>query len=113
MVAERSRWRGGSGASREHCDCPRSEGDFGGESGGAVNLVPCAPAPTSLYIAGHRGPPTIERLGAPDQGANRSGPDGPLSPLGGEINLTFSPLISTFIFNLILSSLFVSSHIGT
>ena len=76
------------GASREHYANPRSEGDLGGESGGAVNLVPCAPSPTSLYITGHRGSPTIERLGAPDQGANRSGPDGPLSPLGGEINLT-------------------------
>ena len=67
---------------------PRSEGDFGGETGGTVNLVPCAPVPTFLYIAGHRGPPTIRGLGAPDQGANRSGSDGPLGPLGGEINLT-------------------------
>ena len=39
------------GASREHCANPRSEGDLGGESGGAVNLVPCAPAPTTLFIA--------------------------------------------------------------
>ena len=94
MIAEGSRWRGGSGASREHCDCPRSEGDIGGESGGAVNLVPCAPAPTSLYIAGHRGPPTIRGLGAPDQGAGQ----GARRAVGldrYEINLTASALMQS------------------
>jgi len=36
-----------------------------------VNLVPCAPAPTSLFMALCDGdPPTMERLGAPDQGAD-------------------------------------------
>uniref|UniRef100_A0ACD5TH92 Uncharacterized protein n=1 Tax=Avena sativa TaxID=4498 RepID=A0ACD5TH92_AVESA len=44
----------------------------GGESGGATNLIVCAPVPTSLYILRcHRGPPTLTWLGAPDQGANR------------------------------------------
>ena len=72
---------GGGGASREHCVNPRSVGDVGGETGGAVNLVLRAPAPTSLYSAGHRGPPTMRRLGAPDQGTDqRSG--GSLDPHG-------------------------------
>ena len=36
-----------------------------------VNLVPCAPAPTSFFMAlCDGGPPTMERLGAPDQGAD-------------------------------------------
>ena len=36
-----------------------------------VNLVPCAPAPTSLFMAlCDGGPPTMERLGAPDQGVD-------------------------------------------
>jgi len=36
-----------------------------------VNLVSCAPAPTSLFMAlCDEGPPTMKRLGAPGQGAD-------------------------------------------
>ena len=36
-----------------------------------VNLVPCAPAPTSLFmVMCDEGPPTMERLGASDQGTD-------------------------------------------
>ena len=36
-----------------------------------VDIVPCAPAPTFLFMALYdEGPPTMERLGAPDQGAD-------------------------------------------
>jgi len=50
-----------------------------------VNLVPYAPAPTSLFMAlCDGGPPTIERLGTPDQDADLSSQ---LSQLV-EINLT-------------------------
>ena len=53
-----------------------------------VNLVPCAPAPTFLFMAlCDGGPPTMERLGTPDQGAD------PRAQLAGqleEINLTAS-----------------------
>ena len=48
-----------------------------------VNLVPCALAPTSLFMAlCDGGPPTMERLGAPDQGADQ-GPNWPLGQVGG------------------------------
>ena len=79
----------------------------------AINLVSRAPAPTSVYIArGHRGPPTMVWLGAPDQGASQA----PVRPVGLERERdqpNILPLDLNFTFNLILSSLFVSSHIGT
>ena len=63
-----------------------------------VNLVPCASAPTSLFMAlCYGGPPTMERLGAPDQGTN------PRAQLVvgsiGEDHLTFSLLISPYDLN--------------
>ena len=51
-------------------------------------------------------------LGAPDQGASQ----GPVQPVGFERERdqpNILPLDLNFTFNLILSSLFVSSHIGT
>ena len=49
-----------------------------------VNLVPCVPAPTSLFMAlCDGGPPTIIGLGAPDQGADQ-GPNWPLGQVGGD-----------------------------
>ena len=61
---------------------------------------------------GHRGPPTMVWLGAPDQGASQ----GPVRPVGLERERdqpNILPLDLNFTFNFILSSLFVSSHIGT
>ena len=53
-----------------------------------MNLVPSAPAPTSFYMAlCGGGPPTMARLGAPDQGADQ-GPDSVVGPSWEEINLT-------------------------
>jgi hypothetical protein len=60
----------------------------GGVAGGAVNLVPSAPAPTFFYMAlCDGGPPTMARLGAPDQSVDQ-GPDSAVGPSREEINLT-------------------------
>ena len=68
--------------------------------------------PPPLYVAlRDRGPSTILWLGAPDQGADQ-GSVGPLGPHGRD-QPNILPLDLNFTFNLILSSLFVSSHIGT
>ena len=78
----------------------------------AINFVCRAPAPPLLYSAGHRGPPTMVWLGAPDQGASQ----GPVRPVGFERERdqpNILPLDLNFTFNFILSSLSVSSHIGT
>ena len=51
-----------------------------------VNLIPCALAPTSLfYGAVRRGPPTMERLGAPDQGVDLRAQLA-VGPIGGDHN---------------------------
>ena len=56
-----------------------------------VNLVPCALALTSLFMAlCDGGPPTMKRLGAPDQGADRKAQLA-VGPIGGD-HLTFSHL---------------------
>ena len=63
-----------------------------------VNLVLCVPASASLFMAlCDGGPPTMERLGAPDQGVD---PRVQLAvgSIGGD-HLTFSPLISLFDLN--------------
>ena len=79
----------------------------------AINLVKRASAPhLFLYSTGHRGPPTMVWLGAPDQGASQ----GPVRPVGFEREKdqpNILPLDLNFTFNFILSSLSVSSHIGT
>ena len=63
---------GGGGASRDFC----ANLDRIGFVGGAVTHDQprelCSRPPTSLCSAGHRGPPTMLRLGAPDQGAGTS-----------------------------------------
>jgi hypothetical protein len=64
VAADRVRGSGG-GASREHCANPRSVRDIGGVTDNAVNLILHAPGPTSLYSAGHRGPPTITGCAPP------------------------------------------------
>ena len=49
-----------------------------------VNLVPCAPAPTFLFIVLRDGAHQPgERLGAPDQGVDQ-GTNWPLGQLGGD-----------------------------
>jgi hypothetical protein len=64
--------------------------DVGGVTGGAVNLVLRASAPTFLYSAVRRGPTNHVGLGVPDQGA-RTRSKRPLGLTGGRSNLTFSP----------------------
>jgi hypothetical protein len=102
MVAADSVRGSGGGASREHCANPSSVGDIGWVTGGAVNIILRAPAPTSLYSTGHKGPPTIRGLDAPDQGASQRARQA-VGLDRVEINLTFSPVISTFTLNFILS----------
>ena len=59
-----------------------------GRKAAQVNLVARALASHLLYIALRDGsPPTMERLGAPDQGADQ-GPDSVVGPSREEINLT-------------------------
>ena len=70
----------------------------GGRKAAQVNLVTRAPASHLLYIAlRDGGPPTMERLGAPDQGAD---PRAQLTvgPIGGD-HQTFFPLISPYDLN--------------
>jgi hypothetical protein len=59
-------------------------------------------APTTLYSAGDRGPPTSERLGAPDQGADevKGSCQSRWALVRWRSILTFSPLISTFLLTL-------------
>ena len=60
-----------------------------------VNLIPYALAPPPFFMAlCDGGPPTMERLGAPDQGVD---PRAQLTvgPIDGD-HLTFSPLISPY-----------------
>ena len=85
----------GSGASRRYCQNPKSVGGCRWGARRTVNLVLSAADPTTLYRQRHRGPPTMVWLGAPDQGAIM-GSRWVVGPTRVEINLTFSPLISTF-----------------
>jgi hypothetical protein len=64
-----------------------------------MNLILYDLAPTSVYIALPQGPTNHIRLDAPDQGA-RGVIDRPLGTIDREINLTFSPLISTLLLTL-------------
>jgi hypothetical protein len=78
---------------------PRSVGDVGGGRLRMINLVRRAGRPPTLYIAQRQGPIVHERTDAPDQGAREGvGRAVGLVPL--EINLTFSPLISTLLLTL-------------
>ena len=86
----------------------------------AINLVIYAPAPTSVYIARVTGahqpwfgwaPPIRARVRGPFEPSQ-----GPVRPVGFERERdqpNILPLDVNFTFNFILSSLFVSSHIGT
>lgn len=81
-VGVRERGGGGSGASREHCANPRSVGEcrWGVWRRGEPHTK-CPGSHLCLYSAGHRGPPTIKRLSAPDQGAVK----GHVKPLGSNV----------------------------
>ena len=86
-------------ASREHRANPRSVGSVGRDCG-IIKLVTHAVAPTSVYIA------RVTRAHQPSFGwaspirARCKGPFDPLGSNGREINLTFSPLISTLLLTL-------------
>ena len=96
----RRRWR-----SFPLLQCSLGRLGFVGGVAAQVNLVPSAVTPTSSYIAlCDGGPPTMVWLGAPDQGA-RSSPFRPLGRDGVEIELTFSPSISSYLFLFFSSSL--------
>jgi hypothetical protein len=80
---------------------PRSVGSVGGSRGNAVNLVLRAPAPTSVYIALPQGPTNHISVGRPRSGRER-GVGSSRWTRSSEINLTFSPLISTLLLTLTL-----------
>ena len=83
--------------------------NLGGALAATVNLIPCAPASTFLFIALRDGTHQPgERLGAPDQGVDQ-GPNWPLGQLV-EINLTFSPLILPYDLNLTYFFFFSFHH---
>ena len=75
------------GASREHRANPRSVGDVVGRWRTGEPRDQCATGPHPLCSAGHRGPPTLVRLGIPDQDAVK-GTDRPVGVRPDEINLT-------------------------
>jgi hypothetical protein len=82
----------------------------------AANLVSCAPAPTSFYLALCDGAHQPCWVGHPDQGADQ-GPDLAIGSNLVEINLTFSLLISTYHLKFklklnIFISFLVPSHIN-
>jgi hypothetical protein len=78
---------------------PRSVGDVGRGRLRTINLVRRAGRPPTLYIAQRQGPTVYKRMDAPDQGTRQGvGRVVGLAPL--EINLTFSPLISSLLLTL-------------
>jgi hypothetical protein len=79
--------RGGDGGASRRSSAPSVAKVVGGVCGGVVNLVLRAVAPPPLYSTVRRGPPIMDRLGAPDQGA-RSSPTRLLGRIGVEIELT-------------------------
>jgi hypothetical protein len=87
-----------SGASRRHYAMPIGGLGFCGVGlGHDEPWVLCLRPPLLLFIAQRvGGPPTMDRLGAPDQGAIQ-GERGPSRWAGPEINPTFSPLISSLL----------------
>jgi hypothetical protein len=101
---------GGGGGLPVTSASPRSDWDIGGATGNPVNLVLCAPNPTSLYstaIGAHQPyfswtPPIRARKGFPSSRWARSGGDQP----------NILPLDLNFTFNFILYSLLVSSRIS-
>ena len=84
----------------------------GGVCGRAMNLVTRAAGPPPLYIARRQGPTNQSSVGRPRSGRERKGSIEPLDSIGGDQS-NILPLDLNFTFNLILSTLFVSSHIGT
>ena len=92
------RWRQWC-ASREHCANPRPVGSVGGVVA-AINLVPRVPVSTSVYIARVTEAHQPWFGWAPPIRARCKGPFDPLGSNGREINLTFSPLISTLLLTL-------------
>ena len=89
---------------------PRSDRGVGGVWL-TVNLVRRAAGPPYLYIALRQGPTNQKKVGRPRSG-RRSRVRRAVGLVREEINLTFSPLISTFTFNYVLFILLVSSRIG-
>jgi hypothetical protein len=75
---------------------PRSVGDVGGGRLRTINLVRRAGRPPTLYIAQRQGPTVHKQTDAPDQSA-REGVGRAVGLVPIEINLTFSPLISTLL----------------
>jgi hypothetical protein len=98
----RLRERGGGGASRRHCTNPNRWVVWWGEWQLRATSYRVPLAPTTLYSAGDRGPPTSERLGAPDQGADevKGSCQSRWALVRWRSILTFSPLISTFLLTL-------------
>ena len=68
---ERGSSGGGGEASRDYCANLDRIGFVGGVVTHDQPRELCSPPPTSLCSAGHRGPPTMVRLGAPDQSARQ------------------------------------------
>jgi hypothetical protein len=75
-----------------------------------INLVRRAGRPPTLYIAQRQGPTVHKRTDAPDQGARQGvGRAVGLIPL--EINLTFSPLISSLLLTLYFTRFITDQYI--
>ena len=72
-----------------------------GNSGGDEPRTPCPWSPPPLYSTARQGPTSLAWAGRPWSGRG-SRAQWAIGPIGGEINLTFSPLISSYTFNFIL-----------
>ena len=72
-----------------------------GNSGGDEPRTPCPWSPPPLYSTARQGPTSLAWAGRPRSGRG-SRAQWAVGPIGGEINLTFSPLISSYTFNFIL-----------
>jgi hypothetical protein len=72
-----------------------------GISGGGEPRTLCPWSPPPLYSTARQGPTSLAWAGRPRSGRG-SRAQWAVGPIGGEINLTFSPLISSYTFNFIL-----------
>ena len=72
-----------------------------GNSGGDEPRTLCPWSPPPLYSTARQGPTSLAWAGRPRSGRG-SRAQWAVGPIGGEINLTFSPLISSYTFNFIL-----------
>ena len=113
VVMALQRWRGGT-SRRCQPSLSISLGFEVGNGGGSDEpRTPSCQSPPPLYRAARRGPTSLFLGWAPLIRARVKGPNMAVGPSLVEINLTFSPLISSYTFNFIsFTSFHISSQIN-